>query len=685
MRKTVLTAFTASLLLIAGGCANKEKKEVKTTTNFTYEVDEFADIQILRYKVPGFEELSLKQKEMIYYLSMAANEGRDILFDQNNRYNLAIRRTLEAIYRNFEGDKTSNDYKEFEKYLKRVWFSNGIHHHYGEEKFLPGFTKEFFAAQVKALPKEQVPVKDGQTVEEFITMITPVIFDLAVMAKKVVQSGNDLIQLSANNYYGENVTQKEVEAFYDKMKNPKDQTPVSYGLNSRLVKENGQLTEKIWKVGGLYSPAIERIVGWLEKAEAVAENDKQKEVVAKLISFYRSGDLKAFDDYAIAWVHDLGSRIDFVNGFTEVYGDALGIKASWESNVNFKNTEATKRTEAISANAQWFEDHSPVDKRFKKEKVKGVTAKVITVAQLGGDSYPSTPIGINLPNADWIRKDHGSKSVTIENIMEAYDQAALHTGFNEEFVWSDNELNSLKQYGFITDILHTDLHECLGHGSGKLLEGTDPNAMGEFSSTIEETRADLFGLYFLPDGKLVEIGVIPNAEAYKAEYYKYMMNGLMTQLVRIELGKDIEEAHMRNRQLIARWVYEKGASDKVVEMKQRDGKTYVVINDYEKLRNLFGELLAEIQRVKSEGDYKTAKMLVETYGVKVDPKLHAEVLERYKKLNMKAYKGFVNPVYRLVEDKDGKITDVKIDYTEGYTDQMLRYSKEFSILPTYND
>lgn len=685
MRKTVLTAFTASLLLIAGGCANKEKKEVKTTTNFTYEVDEFADIQILRYKVPGFEELSLKQKEMIYYLSMAANEGRDILFDQNNRYNLAIRRTLEAIYRNFEGDKTSNDYKEFEKYLKRVWFSNGIHHHYGEEKFLPGFTKEFFAAQVKALPKEQVPVKDGQTVEEFITMITPVIFDPAVMAKKVVQSGNDLIQLSANNYYGENVTQKEVEAFYDKMKNPKDQTPVSYGLNSRLVKENGQLTEKIWKVGGLYSPAIERIVGWLEKAETVAENDKQKEVVAKLISFYRSGDLKAFDDYAIAWVHDLGSRIDFVNGFTEVYGDALGIKASWESNVNFKNTEATKRTEAISANAQWFEDHSPVDKRFKKEKVKGVTAKVITVAQLGGDSYPSTPIGINLPNADWIRKDHGSKSVTIENIMEAYDQAALHTGFNEEFVWSDNELNSLKQYGFITDILHTDLHECLGHGSGKLLDGTDPNAMGEFSSTIEETRADLFGLYFLPDGKLVEIGVIPNSEAYKAEYYKYMMNGLMTQLVRIELGKDIEEAHMRNRQLIARWVYEKGASDKVVEMKQRDGKTYVVINDYEKLRNLFGELLAEIQRVKSEGDYKTAKMLVETYGVKVDPKLHAEVLERYKKLNMKAYKGFVNPVYKLIQDKDGKITDVKIDYTEGYTDQMLRYSKEFSILPTYND
>lgn len=684
MRKNVLTAFAASLVLIAGGCANKEKNEV-TNPNFTYEVDEFADIQVLRYKVPGFDELSLQQKEMIYYFSMAAIEGRDILYDQNNRYNLAIRRTLEAIYQNYKGDKSTNDYKEFEVYLKRVWFSNGIHHHYGEEKFLPGFTKEFFAEQVKALPTDQVPVKNGQSVDEYIAMITPVIFDPAVMSKKVVQSGKDLIQLSANNYYGEDVTQKEVEQFYDKMKDPKDKSPISYGLNSRLVKENGKLTEKIWKVGGLYSPAIERIVGWLEKAEAVAENDKQKEVVSKLIEFYRSGSLKTYDDYAIAWVHDLDSRVDFVNGFTEVYGDALGIKASWESNVNFKNTEATKRTEAISANAQWFEDHSPVDKRFKKEKVKGVTAKVITVAQLGGDCYPSTPIGINLPNADWIRKDHGSKSVTIENIMEAYDQAAQHTGFNEEFVWSDAELKSLKQYGFITDILHTDLHECLGHGSGKLLEGTDPNAMGEFSSTIEETRADLFGLYFLPDSKLVEIGVIPNAEAYKAEYYKYMMNGLMTQLVRIELGKDIEEAHMRNRQLIARWVFEKGAADKVVEMKQKDGKTYVVINDYEKLRSLFGELLAEIQRVKSEGDYKTAKMLVETYAVKVDPKLHAEVLERYKKLNLKAYKGFVNPVYKLIQDKDGKITDIKIDYSESYTDQMLRYSKEFSTLPTYND
>lgn len=684
MKKTALTVFAASAFILMG-CSNKQDKQESPNQNFTYEVDEFADIQILRYQVPDFDSLNLKQKELVYYLSMAAIEGRDILFDQNNRYNLAIRRTLEAIYQNYKGDKTTNDYKEFEIYLKRVWFSNGIHHHYGEEKFLPGFSKEFFAEQVKSLPADKVPVKDGQSVDDFIAMLTPIIFDPAVMAKKVAQSGGDLISISANNYYGEGVTQKDVEAFYKKMKDPKDQTPVSHGLNSRLVRENGQLTEKVWKVGGLYSPAIERIVGWLEKAEAVAENDKQKEVITKLIGYYRSGELKEFDDYAIAWVHDLDSRIDFVNGFTEVYGDPLGIKASWESIVNFKNTEATKRTETISANAQWFEDHSPVDHRFKKETVKGVTAKVITVAQLGGDCYPSTPIGINLPNADWIRKDHGSKSVTIENIMEAYDQAALHTGFNDEFVWSEVELNSLKKYGFITDVLHTDLHECLGHGSGKLLDGTDPNAMGEFSSTIEETRADLFGLYFLADSKLVELGIIPDAEAYKAEYYKYMMNGLMTQLVRIEPGKDIEEAHMRNRQLIARWVFEKGQADKVVEMVQKNAKTYVVINDYQKLRTLFGELLAEIQRVKSEGDYKTAKMLVETYGVKVDPKLHAEVLERYKKLDMKPYKGFVNPVFSLVQDKDGKISDVKVDYTEGYADQMIRYSKEFSTLPTYND
>lgn len=690
MKKTILITMTGLSMMFAG-CGGGQKapeKQAEADTvpaDFKYEVDAFADLEILRYYVPGFNNLTLEQKELVYYLSMAAVEGRDILFDQNNRYNLAIRRTLEAIYGNYKGDKSSADYKEFEVYLKRVWFSNGIHHHYGEEKFLPGFSKEFFAEQVKNLPAELVPVKEGQSVDDFIKMLTPVMFDAKVMAKKVNQSGGDLILTSANNYYGEGVTQKEVQDFYGAMKDTTDLTPISYGLNSRLVKQDGKLVEKVWKVGGLYSPAIEKIVFWLEKAQAVAENDTQKNVISKLISYYKSGDLKTFDQYAVAWVEDLNSQVDFVNGFTEVYGDALGIKASWESIVNFKNVEATKRTEIISSNAQWFEDHSPVDKSFKKEKVKGVSAKVITVAQLGGDCYPATPIGINLPNADWIRKDHGSKSVTIENIMEAYDAAGAHTGFGKEFMWSDAEVNMIKEYGFITDVLHTDLHECLGHGSGKLLPEVDPNALGEFSSTIEEARADLFGLYFLADAKLVELGIIPNADAYKAEYYKFMMNGLMTQLVRIEPGKDIEEAHMRNRQLIARWVYEKGKAENVVEYKIKDGKTYVVVNDYAKLRTLFGDLLAEIQRIKSEGDFNGAKAIVANYAVKVDQKLHKEVLERYKTLNMKPYKGFVNPVFQLVQDKDGNITDVKISYTEGYAEQMIRYSKEFSTLPTYND
>lgn len=690
MKKSLLIIMTGLSILFASCDGSKKSTEGNiehdaVPADFQYEVDAFADLQILRYYVPGFKNLTLQQKELVYYLSMATLEGRDILFDQNNRYNLAIRRTLEAIYENYKGDKNSNDYKEFEVYLKRVWFSNGIHHHYGEEKFLPAFSKEFFAEQVKALPADLVPVKDGQSVDDFIKMITPVMFDPTVMAKKVNQSGGDLIVSSANNYYGEGVTQKEVQDYYAAMKDTTDATPISYGLNSRLVKENGKLVEKVWKVGGLYSAAIERIVGWLEKAEQVAENDKQKEVISKLISYYKSGDLKEFDAYAVAWVEDLASQVDFVNGFTEVYGDPLGIKASWEGIVNFKNIEATKRTEIISENAQWFENHSPVDDRFKKEEVKGVTAKVITVAQLGGDCYPATPIGINLPNADWIRKDHGSKSVTIENIMEAYDAAGAHTGFNEEFMWSDDEVKMIKEYGFITDVLHTDLHECLGHGSGKLLPDVDPNALGEYSSTIEETRADLFGLYFIADNKLVELGIIPNAEAYKAEYYKFMMNGLMTQLVRIEPGKNIEESHMRNRQLIAKWVYEKGESDKVVELKEKDGKTYVVINDYDKLRTLFGELLAEIQRIKSEGDFAGAKAIVEEYAVKVDPKLHNEVLARYKKLNMKPYKGFVNPVLELVKDDSGNVTDVQVTYNEGYAEQIMRYSKEFSTLPTYND
>lgn len=685
MKKTIAMAMTG-LSIVFGSCGgNNSQNTTSQDDNFTYEVDAFADLQILRYKVPEFESLSLEQKELIYYLAQAAAEGRDILYDQNGKYNLAIRRTLEAIYANYSGDKADKNYQEFETYLKRVWFSNGIHHHYGEEKFLPGFSKEFFEAEVKKLPADKVPVMENQTVEDFFTMIEPVMFDPNVMAKKVNQAdGVDLIKTSANNYYGDGVTQEEVEAFYAKMKNPNDSTPIMYGMNSRLVKENGKLVEKVWKVGGLYSPAIERIVGWLEKAKGVAENDAQKTVIEKLISFYTTGDLKTFDKYAIAWVQDSLSRVDFVNGFTESYGDPLGMKASWESTVNFKNTEATKRTEIISTNAQWFEDHSPVDPRFRKEEVKGVTAKVITVAQLGGDCYPSTPIGINLPNSNWIRKDYGSKSVTIENIMEAYDKAAEHSGLSQAFVWSPVELDLLHKYGFITDVLHTDLHEILGHGSGQLMPGVDPDALKAYGSTIEEARADLFGLYYIADPKLVELGIIPSADAFKAEYYRFMMNGLMTQLTRIEPGKTIEEAHMRNRQLIARWVYEKGKADNVVEFKQRDGKTFVVVNDYAKLRNLFGQLLAEIQRVKSEGDFNGAKSLVENYAVQVDQKLLTEVLDRYKALNLKPYKGFVNPVFEAVTDKDGKIKDVKISYNEGYVDQMLRYSKDFSYLPTYN-
>lgn len=685
MKKSIVMAMTGLSIVLSSCGGNKPQDAITQNDDFKYEVDAFADLQILRYKVPEFESLSLQQKEFVYYLAQAATEGRDILFDQNGKYNLAIRRTLEAIYENYKGDKTDKNYQEFETYLKRVWFSNGIHHHYGEEKFLPGFTKEFFEAEVRKLPADKVPVMENQSVDDFFKMIEPVMFDPNIMAKKVNQAdGVDLIKTSANNYYGDGVTQAEVEAFYTKMKNPNDSTPIMYGMNSRLVKENGKLVEKVWKVGGLYSPAIERIVGWLEKAKGVAENNAQKTVIEKLISFYTTGDLKTFDKYAISWVQDSLSRVDFVNGFTESYGDPLGMKASWESVVNFKNNEATKRTEIISTNAQWFEDHSPVDPRFRKEKVKGITAKVITAAQLGGDCYPSTPIGVNLPNSNWIRKDYGSKSVTIENIMEAYDKAAEHSGFSDEFVWSSVELDLLHKYGFITDVLHTDLHEILGHGSGQLMPGVDPDALKAYGSTIEEARADLFGLYYMSDPKLVKLGIIPSADAFKAEYYRFMMNGLMTQLTRIEFGKTVEEAHMRNRQLIARWVYEKGKTDNVVEFKQRDGKTFVVINDYAKLRNLFGQLLAEIQRVKSEGDFNGAKNLVESYAVKVDQKLHTEVLGRYKALNLKPYKGFVNPVFEAVKDKDGKITDVKISYKEGYVEQMLRYSKDFSSLPTYN-
>lgn len=608
--------------------------------------------------------------------------GRDILFDQNGRHNLVIRRTLEAVYQYGTVDKSSADYQAFEVYLKRVWFANGIHHHYGEDKFIPGFSEAFFDAAVRSVDVSLLPLKAGETVDTLLARLKPVIFDPTVMPKRTVQSGDtDWIQASANNYYGEDVTQAEVEAFYGKMKAEGDnRCPLSYGLNSRLEKENGQLVERVWKVGGLYSEAIERIVAELEKAAAFAENEKQRQIIATLIDYYRTGDLRTFDAYSILWVEDTDSQVDFVNGFIETYGDALGLKASWESTVNFRNEEATRRTQTISENAQWFEDHSPVDQRFKKERVKGVSAKVITVTMLGGDCYPSTPIGINLPNADWIRRDHGSKSVTIENIMEAYDKASQGSGFSDEFVWSDEERNRIKTYGFLTDMLHTDLHECLGHGSGQLLPDTDPDALKAYASTLEEARADLFGLYYLADPKMQELGLVPDGEAFKAEYYKYMMNGLLTQLVRIEEGKDVEEAHMRNRQLIARWVFEQGAADKVVELKKRDGKTFVVINDYQQLRALFGKLLAEVQRIKSEGDYDAGRSLVENYGVKIDPVLHHEIRERYVRLHLSPYKGFVNPIMREVKDDSGHVTDITLDYTEGYAEQMLRYSRDYSYL-----
>ncbi len=682
MKKQIITVATALSLLTACGGIQKTTAEAE---NFDYTVEQFADLQILRYRVPGFESLSLNQKKLVYYLTEAALQGRDILFDQNGKYNLTIRRMLEAVYLGYKGYRHTPEFKALEVYLTRVWFSSGIHHHYGCEKFVPGFTSDFFKQALLSVDASTLPLAEGQSVEQLCEEVFPVIFDPHIMPKRVNQvADEDLVLTSACNYY-DGVTQKEAEDFYNALKDPKDETPVSYGLNSRLVKIDGKVQEKVWKIGGLYGQALEKIVYWLKKAEEVAETPEQKSVISKLITFYETGDLKTFDEYAILWVKDLNSRIDFVNGFTESYGDPLGMKASWESLVNFKDLDATRRTELISSNAQWFEDHSPVEKQFKKETVKGVSAKVITAAILAGDLYPATAIGINLPNANWIRSHHGSKSVTIGNITDAYNKAAHGNGFNEEFVYGQTELQLIDKYADLTGDLHTDLHECLGHGSGKLLPGIDPDALKAYGSTIEETRADLFGLYYVADSKLVELGLTPNAEAYKAEYYTYLMNGLMTQLVRIEPGNNVEEAHMRNRQLIARWVYEKGATDKVVEMMKKDGKTYIVVNDYEKLRTLFGQLLAEVQRIKSTGDFVAARNLVETYAVKVDPVLHAEVLERYKKLNLAPYKGFVNPKYEAVTDAKGNITDVTVTYNEGYAEQMLRYSRDYSTLPAINN
>jgi len=680
-----------SSFLFLAACTNSNKTETGDTlsqndmdSNFEYTVDKFADIEILRYQVHGFNNLSLQQKELIYYLSEAALEGRDILYDQHNKYNLTIRRTLEGIYENYFGDKTTEDFKKFETYLKQIWMANGIHHHYSEDKILPEFSKEYFAKLAKSIDPARMPVKDGASAGELVETLTPIMFDPNIFPKRINQAaGVDLVKTSAVNFY-ENVTQEEVEDFYNKMKDPNDDTPISYGLNSKVVKENGAITEQVYKIGGMYSPAIERIVNWLKKAANVAENDSQKQVILSLIDFYQTGDLKKFDDYSVLWVQDLDSQVDFINGFIETYTDPLGMKGTWESIVNFKNIDATKRTEIISNNAQWFEDNSPVDKRFKKEEVKGVSAKVITVTILGGDCYPATPIGINLPNADWIRRDYGSKSVTIENITEAYDKASLGNGFTEEFMWSDDEVAFAKKYGSLTNNLHTDLHECLGHGSGKLLPGVDSDALKAYGSPIEETRADLFGLYYLGDPKLVELGLLPDNEAYKAQYYSYLMNGAITQLTRIQPGKDIEQAHMRNRQLVATWVLEKAKDSKAAEMKQRDDKTYIVINDYEKVRELFGELLAEIQRIKSTGDYEGAKNLIETYAVKVNEPLHKEVLERYKALNLSPYRGFVNPVYQLIKNDKDEVTDVTISYDENYVEQHLRYSKQYSVLPNNN-
>jgi len=659
--------------------------------------ERFADIQMLRYELKGFENLSLTQKIYIYCLSKATLLGRDITFDQQGKYNLRIRKTLEAVYRHYEGNRESEDFKAFEVYLKRVWFASGIHHHYGCEKFVPGFSEESFYEMVEAIADEYLPLSKGQSKEDLLGILVPVIFNPEVMPKRVNQTdGEDLVQTSACNFY-ENVSQAEVERFYARMKEEGNEQAPSYGLNSKLTKRNGELVELKWTEDGLYGAAIKEIVSWLLRAQKYAENEEQKHLIDLLVKYYRTGDLKDFDRYSIAWVQQHEGMIDFINGFIEVYGDPLGLKGTWEGIVEYKDLEATKRTQTISQNAQWFEDHSPVDPRFRKPEVKGVTANVICAAMLGGEVYPASAIGINLPNANWIRQEYGSKSVTIGNLTEAYNKAAQGNGFRDEFVIDEDTISLMNQYEDITDDLHTDLHECLGHGSGQLLPGTDPDALKAYGSTIEEARADLFGLYYVADHKLVELGLTPNDEAYKAQYYGYLMNGLLTQTIRIKEGDKIEEAHMRNRALIAWWVMEhaEGAVELVKmdmnyasaedALKDSEGniittKTYVKINDYAKLRHLFGELLAEIQRIKSEGDFEAARLLVEKYAVNIDPELHREILARYKKLNLAPYKGFINPKMTLEMDEEGEITDVVLDYEESYVDQMLRYSDEYGTL-----
>ena len=648
--------------------------------HFSYATEErFADIQLLRYRLNGFGQLSLLQKKLVYYLSKATLYGRDITFDQFGKYNLRIRKMLEAVYTDAAIRHDSDGFRALEVYLKRVWFSNGIYHHYGSEKFQPGFTADYLRGVLQQIEPARLPLRAGETLDDMCAELFPVIFDMTVLPKRVNKAdGEDLIKTSACNFY-EGVTQEEAETFYaqKKAQDADNPSPASYGLNSTLVKENGVIREEVWKTDGRYGNAIRSIVYWLEKALTVAENDRQRKVIALLIKYYQTGDLQVFNEYCIEWVSEHEGRVDFVNGFIEVYGDPLGMKGSWEGIVEYKDMEATKRTQAISQNAQWFEDHSPVDPRFRKPHVKGVTANAICAAMLGGDEYPSTAIGINLPNADWIRAEYGSKSITISNITEAYNKAAHGNGFKEEFVVDQETLEMIEKYGDKCDDLHTDLHECLGHGSGQLLPGTDPDALKAYGNTIEEARADLFGLYYIADHKLVELGLLPDDEAYKAQYYSYIMNGLLTQLIRIEPGRQIEEAHMRNRSLIAHWCYEQGD---VIQLEQRDGKTYVRITDYQALRTLFARLLAEIQRIKSEGDYEAARQLVERYAVKVDAALHEEILERYKKLNLAPYKGFINPVMKPVMDDAGNICDIQLDYTESYVHQMLRYGQEYGTM-----
>lgn len=651
-----------------------------TDTGFNYIEGRFADIMMLRYRLDNFDRLSLRQKKLVYCLSQAALFGRDITFDQFGKYNLKIRKTLEAVYTSYEGARDSADFKALEEYLKMVWFSSGIYHHYGCDKFQPGFSEDFFINAVKSVDVDMLPLEQGQSVKGLCDELLPVMFNPSVLPVKVCKKdGMDLVTSSACNFY-DGVSQKEVEDYYSSVKDMSDEEPVSYGLNSTVVKTDDAVHEEVWRVDGKYDKAIRKIVFWLEKALNFVENERQENIIELLVKYYKSGDLHVFNEYCIEWVSDGESLIDFINGFIEVYDDPLGMKGTWEGLVEYRDMEGTRRTQVISANAQWFEDHSPVDPRFKKEKVNGVSANVICAAMLGGGEYPSTAIGINLPNADWIRARHGSKSVTISNIINAYNEAARGNGFDEEFVIDDATKSLLREYGDICDIIHTDLHECLGHGSGRLLPGVDPDALKAYGNTIEEARADLFGLYYVADEKMLELGLLPDKDAYKAGYYSYIMNGLLTQLARIKRGNEIEEAHMRDRALIARWCYEHGREDNVIELVRISGKTYVRINDYVKLRGLFGQLLAEVQRIKSEGDYEAARQLVERYAVEVDPVLHDEIIARYSKLGIPPYKGFINPVLIPLADDAGNIVDIQVDYTETYVNQMLRYSKVYSTL-----